>query len=215
MRHPRLTLVPILTALWICAAFSQSPPDSLKSLQERTTVLPFVGELSTIKLTPTDQVPKELYVTFTDKVIQIRGRKRKDTALIMGRLCGHFGKIVLIPPKPSQSGTITVGVPFMEDNTSYGIALELQDNTLSTKVLKLVPKVTYTWLAQSDQGKFIITVMDNHDVVGSLEAPQTKVMSFGFTATVRYIKNVADFSINFDPSNKIIKQAQQGAAANP
>ena len=116
---------------------------------------------------------------------------------VTGREIGHVGKVVLLPAGP-RSGTLTVNVPTVEEVTHYFAVIEMADESLETKSLKLVKGKKYLWSLKAEGGQTAFRVMADGVEVASLTGGTDSVKGFGFASTVRAKGNEADATVTFD-----------------
>ena len=202
MKTPILTIL-AFTAL-VAPSFSQAPlaplkpsPPAAKLNPKDVRVLPFCREFDTQKFKANDrELSDELRVTVSDRV-HLYGMKRGGEVKVTGRPVGHVGKLVLLPAG-DRAGKLTVKVPTVEEVTHYFAVLELADDSLDTKSLKLVKDKTYEWSMKSEGGQSTLSLMADGKEVASLNGPADKVKGYGFAATVRNKGNEADMAITFN-----------------
>jgi hypothetical protein len=142
------------------------------------------------------ELPDELTVTRGDRV-RIYGKRRIDGApSVRGRGTGHLGKLVLLPPA-DRKGTIVLKRDF--GTTFYFAVLELPDDELDSKQMKLKEGKSYEWSVKSENGRTTLRVIDaNGTEVASNAAETDKVLGVGFAATVRSQGNEVDLTISYD-----------------
>ena len=199
-----LTAILLTSAMLRGASFAQAPVAPAKSpaspaklTSKDFRVLPFCREFEHQKFKANDrEMPDELRVTTSDR-IHLYGKKRGDTVRVTGREIGHAGKVVLLPAVP-RSGTLTVNVPTVEEVTHYFAVIEMADESLETKSLKLVKGKKYLWSLKAEGGQTAFRIMADGVEVASLTGGTDSVKGFGFAATVRAKGNEADATVTFD-----------------
>ena len=179
----------------LAPAKAATPVPKLTSKDFR--VLPFCREFEHQKFKANDrEMPDELRVTTSDR-IHLYGKKRGDTVRVTGREIGHVGKVVLMPAGV-RSGTLMVKVPTIEEVTHYFAVLEMADESLETKSLKLVKEKKYLWSLKVEGGQTAFRIMADGAEIASLTGGTDLVKGFGFAATVRAKGNEADATVTFD-----------------
>ena len=190
-----LFLVSVLFGLLCPAARAQAP--ALKLTPKDIRVLPFCREFKEQKFKTNDrELSDELRVT-TGERIHFYGKKRGEVVRVTGRQVGHVGKLVLMPPD-ARTGTLTVKVPTVEEVTHYFAVLEMADESLSTKTVKLLKGKNYLWALKVENGQTALRIVADGKEVESLTGATDQVKGFGFAATVRAKGNEADATITFD-----------------
>ena len=201
--------IPILLILILptFAAWSQAPvvpatPPKLSTPAAKLNpkdvrVLPFCREFEHQKFKVNDrEISDELRVTVSDR-IHLYGRKRGEVVKVTGRSVGHVGKLVLLPAG-DRAGKLTVKVPTVEEVTHYFAVLELADDSLETKSLKLAKDKSYDWSVKSEGGQSTLSLMADGKEIATLKAPMEKLKGYGFAATVRSKGNEADLYMTFN-----------------
>lgn len=189
----------LIGSAWAQAPLAPAKPGTLlpKLTSKDFRVLPFCREFEHQKFKANDrEMPDELRVTTSDR-IHLYGKKRGDTVRVTGREIGHAGKVVLMPAG-ARSGTLTVKVSTVEEVTHYFAVLEMADESLETKSLKLVKGKNYLWSVKEEGGQTAFRIMADGAEVASLTGGSDLVKGFGFAATVRAKGNEADATITFD-----------------
>ena len=194
----------LASALMLGASFGQAPiappkpsAPSAKPAPKDIRVLPFCREFKEQKFKANDrEISDELRVTASDR-IHIYGKKRGDVVRVTGRQVGHVGKLALMPPE-TRTGTLTVKVPTVEEVTHYFAVLEMADESLATKSLKLLKGKNYLWSLKVENGQTALRIVADGKEVESLTGATDQVKGYGFAATVRAKGNEADATITFD-----------------
>lgn len=163
------------------------------------TTYRYVDEVSPYLYALTDTTaPDELTVTAKPNEIRFGGVKKTATATIKGKMAGHFGKALMLPALES-GGTLEVGVPPADGQTSYSIVLQEEGKKPQhTKLKGLERGVTYMWSAGERENEFVLEVRSKDAVVATLTTPKGPGVSFGWAATCRHAGEKADLVIKIE-----------------
>ena len=175
-----------------------------KLLKDVVEIVPWAAEMDKVKFKPHDKaVPDELRVTINGPQIEIDGVKKHDTSRIEGNLIAHWGKLVLISAPPPQSGTFLSRVPFVDDGTRYGIALEMSDGTIKSSLKPVKLDTGCDWSVRIDGGALNFEITEGGVQQNSLGAKVSDVKAFGFISIVRYHGNKSDLVVTVNPSSTL------------
>ena len=176
---------------------AQTPPAADGFLSLQTEIIPFIGELGTIKFKADDKaIPNEIIATVSARQIQFNGTKKGHDARVMGRVTGWHGKAVLISAPIPQSGTLIAKIPTLNEATSYGLVLEFKNGTLKWNGIPIEANLNYDWSAKAENGSFVVEVTKEGKFVDAIRAVAKDVKTFGFYSTVRYHGSKADLTVN-------------------
>jgi hypothetical protein len=109
---------------------------------------------------------------------------------ILGRTCGHFGKVVLLAPPRGRTrerhGYLQIGT--REREGQYSIVVASGDKIAHVFQLRDVELDTvHEWTVKADRQELVFEVSRNGEVVKSAKVPGNSRTVIGFCATVRYL----------------------------
>ncbi len=175
----------------------KAPAPAAKLTPKDVRVLPFCREFEHQKFKANDRdLPDELHVTFTDR-IHLYGKRRGDVVKVTGRSVGHVGKVVLLPAG-DRAGKLVAKVPVVDEVTYYYAVLEMADDSLETKLLRLAKDKSYDWSMKTENGQSTLRLLLDGKEFAALNGPSEKVKGYGFAATVRSKGNEADLLLTFN-----------------
>lgn len=163
------------------------------------TVHPFATIASDRKIDLKSKgVVDELKVTVTSDNqsarIRISGKKKQESGNLEGRPALHTGKLALVPFS-ERKGTLKAGEPSIEDVCSYFIVLELPDDKLETKWLKLEKGTEYEWSTVKKDDRIVFSITSAGKEIATVTAAADKVKSFGIASVVRWKGSESDVSL--------------------
>ncbi len=142
-------------------------------------------------------VPDELAIASEGHTLRIAGEKKSDTATILGKTTGHFGKIGAISLRPGAEGTITVKVSTADDQTYYHMMLIDKNGMAKDSNLPLQAGQKYTWRLEQAGDNFGLRVFQNDKQIGEVLMARRDFAGVGFGATVRHPHEHADLTVTY------------------
>jgi hypothetical protein len=145
-----------------------------------------------------ETIPDELDVAFQAQRFRISGSCHHDTKTIAGKLCGHFGRAVLLAPERSRTvdrhGYLWMGV---RDREAKYVLMVVAGNTFEPLIRfeDLDLNTVYEWSAKTDRRELVFEVRNDGAVVKSARMIGNARTVFGFFATVRYLGGESDLRV--------------------